>query len=211
MPVFSGAPTLIQESLIFPYLSGAEFIRRFKSRHPGQAPFGDMPVSSEQILHESAYFGATRDRPLTVTLPKPAGATVAYENDLGEFETRLLLLQHLGDQNAAIRGAAGWGGDRYQVLDTPQGRGLLWVTVWDTPVDAAEFNDLLAQAIARRYGVRQTATASTSGDGPRAIDAAGRRVTVTAGEVQGRPAVVLMDVPPGAAVGEVDLRKVTVR
>ena len=210
MPVFAGAPTLIQESLIFPYLSGAEFMRRFKSRRPGQVPYGDMPTSSEQILHESAYFGATRDEPLRLTLPAPPGATVAYENDLGEFETRLLLFQHLGDQNAAIRGGAGWGGDRYQVLDTPQGRGLLWVSVWDTPVDAAEFNDLLTQAISRRYEVRQAAPTGGAA-GPRTIAALGRRVTVSAGEVKGRPAVVLLDVPVGASVAAPDLRKVDVR
>ena len=211
MPVFSGAPTLIQESLIFPYLSGAEFVRRFKSHRPGQAPYGDMPTSSEQILHESAYFGAKRDEPLRLTLPKPAGATVAYENGLGEFETRLLLFQHLGDQNAAIRGAAGWGGDRYQMLDTPRGQALVWVSVWDTPVDAAEFNDLLGQAIARRYGVRQSAEAPAGSGGARSFDAAGRHVTVSAGEVQGRPAVVLVDAPAGAAIGDVNLRAVEIR
>ena len=164
MPVFASAPMLIQETLIFPYLSGAEFIRRFKSRRPGQVVYRDMPTSSEQILHESAYFGTPRDRPLRVTLPPLTGATSSYQNELGEFETRLFLFQQLGDQNAAIRGAAGWGGDRYALVDTPQGRGLVWLSVWDTPVDAAEFHDLLVQAESRRYGVRESdSTASGSG------------------------------------------------
>lgn len=209
MPVFAGAPMLIQETLIFPYLSGAEFIRRFKARRPGQVVYSDMPTSSEQILHESAYFGATRDRPLRLTLPAPTGASVVYENGLGEFETRLFLFQQLGDQNAAIRGAAGWGGDRYALVDTPKGRGLVWVSVWDTPVDAAEFRELLVQAESRRYGVRQSD--STAGaEGARTLQVAGRRVTVSAGEVQGRPAVVLVDAPAGANV-DLDLRRVTVR
>jgi hypothetical protein len=211
MPVFATAPMLIQETLIFPYLSGAEFMRRFKSRRPGQVPYQDMPASSEQILHESAYFGSKRDDPLRLTLPKPSGATVVYENGLGEFETRLYLFQHLADQNAAIRGAAGWGGDRYQLIDTPRGQGLIWVTVWDTPVDAGEFNDLLGQSVARRYGVRQAPGAAGGGTGARTFDAMGRHVTVRAGEVQGRPAVVLVDVPAGAAVGDVDLGKVDIR
>jgi hypothetical protein len=30
MPVFASAPTILQETLIFPYLTGAEFMRRFK-------------------------------------------------------------------------------------------------------------------------------------------------------------------------------------
>ena len=210
MPVFAAAPTLIQEGLIFPYLSGAEFMRRFKARRPGQAPYGDMPVSSEQILHESAYFGATRDRPLHVTLPALAGATTSYENDFGEFETRLFLFQHLGDQNAAIRGAAGWGGDRYALMDTPRGQGLLWVSVWDTPVDAAEFDDLLGQAVAKRYGVKQPSSAG-SGGGARSYDVDGRHITVSATEVQGRPAVIYTDFPTGANVGALDPSKVGVR
>lgn len=211
MPVFAGAPALIQESLIFPYLSGAEFVRRFKSRRRGEVPYGDMPASSEQILHESAFFGATRDQPLHLTLPPLPGARATYENSLGEFETRLYLYQHLADQNAAIRGAAGWGGDRYALIDTPRGQGLLWLSVWDTPFDAAEFNDLLGQAVARRYGVRQTAAAPGSDAGARIYDVGGRHVSVSAGEVQGRPAVLFVDVPSGASVGALDLTRVGVR
>ena len=210
MPVFAAAPTLIQEGLIFPYLSGAEFMRRFKAHRPGQSPYGDMPASSEQILHEPAYFGATRDRPLHVTLPALAGATTSYENDFGEFETRLFLFQHLGDQNAAIRGAAGWGGDRYALMDTPRGQGLVWVSVWDTPVDAAEFDDLLGQAVAKRYGVKQPSSAG-SGGGARSYDVGGRHITVSAAEVQGRPAVIYTDFPTGANVGALDPSKVGVR
>ena len=35
MPVFAAAPSVIQETLIFPYLSGAEFYRNYKERKPG--------------------------------------------------------------------------------------------------------------------------------------------------------------------------------
>ena len=212
MPVFAGAPTLIQESLIFPYLSGAEFVRRFKSRRPGQAPYADMPLSTEQILHEEAYFGARRDAPLRVTLPPVTGATTLYENGLGEFETRLLLFEHLRDPNGAIRGAAGWGGDRFALVDTPRGQGLFWVSVWDTPFEAAEFTDLLARAVERRYGATRSSAARGDANGAsvRTFEAPGRHVSVTAGEVNGRAAVVLADLPVGAAVGALDLRQTRV-
>ena len=125
MPKFANAPMLLQESLIFPYLSGAEFMRDFDVHEPGKQPYGDLPTSTEQILHpDKAYFGH-RDQPLRVTLPPPPGgpSRVRYDNNLGEFETRLFLYQHLDDQPAAVRGASGWGGDRYEVVDTPRGRG----------------------------------------------------------------------------------------
>ena len=78
-------------------------------------------------------------------------------------------------------------------------------------MDAAEFRELLVQAESRRYGVRQSdSTRAGSGERAQAIQAAGRRVTVSAGEVQGRPAVVLVDVPTGSNV-DLDLRRVTFR
>ena len=98
MPIFARAPTVIQETLIFPYLSGAEFVRNFKERNPGKSIYSDMPVSTEQILHPTAFFGK-RDMPTAVTLPPLVGAATTYSNTLGEFETRLFLFQSLNDQN----------------------------------------------------------------------------------------------------------------
>ena len=56
MPVFAAAPKVIQETLIFPYLSGAEFYRNYKERKPGSIIYKDMPVSTEQIIHPAAFF-----------------------------------------------------------------------------------------------------------------------------------------------------------
>ena len=123
MPVFSRAPTVIQETLIFPYLSGAEFVRNFKDRNAGKSLYDDMPVSTEQVLHPRAFFGSPRDVPTSVTLPALAGVSKTYENTLGEFETRLFLYEHLRDQNEAVQGATGWDGDRYATFGTAEVRG----------------------------------------------------------------------------------------
>jgi hypothetical protein len=200
MPLMAAAPVFIQELLVFPYLSGAEFVHRYKRRYPGRVPFDSLPASTEQIMHESAYFGATRDAPTRVRLPARIGTATIYENGLGEFETRLWLYTMLRDQNAAVRGAMGWDGDRYAVFDTPSGEGIAWVSVWDTPLDAAEFHDLARQAAAKRYGGRVATDAS--------VTAGGRTISVTATEIAGRPAVVWLDVPQGASAS-VDPRQVT--
>ena len=73
-----------------------------------------------------------------------------FAKDLGEFETRLYLFEHVKDQNEAVRGASGWDGDRYAVLNTPLGPGIAWLTVWDSPVEAGEFFDIAGQAVAKR-------------------------------------------------------------
>src|SRR4051812_9182144 len=150
MPIFAAAPKVIQETLIFPYLSGAEFYRNYKERKPGSVIYNDMPVSTEQIIHPAAYFG-TRDNPTKVTLGTLTNAKDVYENDLGEFETRLYLFQQLNDQNEAIRGASGWDGDRYAVVNTPQGPGLVWLTVWDSSVEAGGVYHICGQGIRKRF------------------------------------------------------------
>jgi hypothetical protein len=205
MPVFAAAPVVIQETLIFPYLSGAEFVRNFKERNPGKSIYSDMPVSTEQILHPAAFF-TKRDAPTAVTLPRLKGATASYENDLGEFETRLFLFQHLNDQNAAVQGAAGWDGDRYEIIDN--GQGIAWVTVWDSQTDASEFFGMLDKVMKKRYNAT---SASPAGSTTRDYSGAGRSVHITTDEVNGRPVVLYVDVPAGSSTDVLDLSQVKLK
>ena len=194
MPIFASAPRVIQETLIFPYLSGAEFYRNYKERKPGTVIYNDMPASTEQIIHPAAFF-VNRDAPTRVTLGPLTNATDTYENDLGEFETRLFLFEHLKDQNEAVRGASGWDGDRYAVVNTPQGPGIVWLTVWDSPVEAGEFFDLAGQEIEKRFDTKAGASTNKS---VKSYSAGDRSLQLTATEVQGRPVVIYVDVPKGA-------------
>ena len=192
MPIFSTAPRIIQETLIFPYLSGAEFMRSFQQLRPGDVPYSDLPQSTEQVMHTRAYFQA-RDGPTKVILPNPRVGRSRYQNNLGEFETRLFIYEHARDQALSVRAAAGWDGDRYMVVQTPRGEALVWVTVWDTPVDAAEFSEAVDRAISRRFdGERMSEVAN----GKR-YEVRDREVSWWGGEIGGRPAVVYTDAPVG--------------
>ena len=159
MKVFGSAPLWLRESLIFPYLGGAEFVRWFDHEYPGKQPYGVlMPISTEQILHPARYVAG--DRPDALALESSTAGTVRYEDGLGEFEIRLLLQQHLGDDSAAALAAAGWDGDRYQVLGHKGGAGaggggagadaLVWYTLWDDKAAAARFTHALQRAWAKR-------------------------------------------------------------
>src|SRR5204862_2050531 len=55
-PIFSSAPMVIQEGLLFPYINGADFVRRFKAHYPGKLPLNALPISTAQVMHDSAYF-----------------------------------------------------------------------------------------------------------------------------------------------------------
>lgn len=203
MPIFAAAPPLIQETLIFPYLSGAEFVRNYKERRRGSVVYGDMPASTEQILHPSAFF-LNRDAPTKITLGLLTNAQEAYGNSLGEFETRLFLFQFLKNQDDAVRGATGWDGDRYAVVNTPAGQGIVWLSVWDSPTDAGEFYDLLSDAVGARFSTK----ASSSGTGVRTFTAGGRTIQVTTLEIAGRPAVMYVDVPAGTSTAIVQPSRV---
>ncbi len=203
MPVFASAPTLIQETLLFPYLSGAEFMKNYKERNAGKPPFASMPTSTEQILHVDRYFG-DRDEPTRVTLPSVSGGD-AWQNDLGEFETRLFLFQHLKDRDAAFRGAAGWDGDRFVTFTSGKSDGLAWLSVWDTSVDAAEFLDLVDTGLLKRFDDLKPLQSSGN---RRQYSARGRTIAVSAVEIQGRPCVLYVDVPAGTSVDVIDIKKV---
>ena len=199
-PVFASAPQVIQEELLFPYLSGAEFIRRFKVHDPGKLPLYDMPVSTTQILHEAAYFDSVRDVPVKVTLPKTVGTTV-YENDLGEFDTRLFLFRHTRDQALATSASEGWDGGRYRILKERAGTAVVWATVWHTTVDAAQFVDALGQVAERRYRTPNPTIVYT---GQRTYHGSKRTVEVTPLTIDGRSVVLYVDVPAGSSTKLLD-------
>jgi hypothetical protein len=204
MPVFATAPMFIHETLLFPYLSGAEFVRHFKDKRPGRLPFSPPPTSTKQVMYPNRFLDSL-DVPTRVVLPKPEGGSVVYENDLGAFETRLYLFQHLGDAGIAARGAAGWEGDRYEVVNTSQGAGLTWLTVWDSAIDAAQFRDLMEEAIENRF---KTAHGAGGSGNTRRFAAKGRAIELSAITVQGKPAVLFTDVPAGATTHLIDVAKV---
>jgi hypothetical protein len=192
MPRFASAPMILQETLLFPYLSGAEFVRQFKRARPGEAPFTPFASSTEQILHPERYLDSIPDLPTRVTLGAPLLGSVIHEDNLGEFETRIFLYEHLRDSNRATAAADGWDGDRYQVVETRAGAALAWVTIWDSAVEAAEFRDAMERLVERRWWL----DARSGGDGAvRRWTPRGRRVTLAAETIDGRPAVIYEDAP----------------
>ena len=212
MPVFNAAPPYFQELLLFPYISGADFVRRAYDRHPGASLYGaDAPASTEQVLHDDRYFDK-RDAPTTVTLPAPAGGTVVYQNTFGEFGTRLLIFEHTHDDAQAVRAAEGWDGDRFALLRTAKGDALVWVIVWDRDADASEFADAMDRAIDRRFATNIThLTKYSARAGGVLYKAPGRDLRVWSGTIAGRPATLYVDVPADEDTNVIDVGKVMLR
>ena len=215
-PVLSSAPMVIQESLLFPYINGSDFVKRFVARHPHVSPLTALPQSTEQVIHDAAYFGAKPDLPSIITLPPVNGEI--DQNDLGEFGTRLFFYQHLGEsatlspdsvlaaaQAPTIRAAAGWDADRYALIQSPAGNEIAWVTVWDSPVDAAEFTSTIDDVMMHWRNVRPQVNGTV-----RKYDDGKRTVQITSRTISGRAVVLYVDVPSGSSTDILDLSKVQV-
>ena len=80
-------------------------------------------------------------------------------------------------------------------MNTPQGPGIVWLTVWDSSVEAGEFYDLAGQAIEKRFS---TKAAAGSPNLVKRYLAAGRSLQLTTTEIGGRPIVIYEDLPSGA-------------
>ncbi len=143
-PALAGAPRLVQETLLFPYLEGTGFVQAMWSREGERTPpFGDhLPQSTEQVLERSE-----EDTPTELVVSVPPGARIVHEDVLGELEVGILLDAHAGE-GAGRKGAAGWDGDRYVLFRRAGGaRGLAWFSVWDDAAARDRFVSLLSSGL----------------------------------------------------------------
>lgn len=201
MPKFAAAPTLLQETLLFPYIAGAEFVRQFKRVRPGEVPYAPAPASTEQILHPEKYLDSLPDLPTRVTLGAPRGAELVHEDNLGEFETRLFLYEHIKDIGGASAAAAGWDGDRYQLVQVGGGTGIVWLSVWDDAGEASEFRDRMERMVERRFATPRGAGGAGS---TRTWTVNGRTLQLEQRELGGRAVVIWEDLPASARPGVLD-------
>ena len=151
MPVFRRAPLVLRETLIFPYLQGAEFMHWWEREGPGRdsMPYGSrMPVSTEQVLHPDRY--ARGDVPVGIAFAEEAG--VVHEDVLGETEIRIVLAALAGSDEVQTVVPIGWGGDRYRLYEPAEGPALVWYVVWD---DARSRERFLRSAAGLRTTARR--------------------------------------------------------
>ncbi|MEZ4456964.1 MAG: hypothetical protein R2882_10515 [Gemmatimonadales bacterium] len=150
MPVFRSAPLILREGLIFPYLAGAEFIRWWDSvpGHPPLPEAGDLPRSTEQILHPERY--QRGDEPVGIRFVDASGGDVLHEDTMGELELQIWATVLRGGGEVLERTPLGWAGDRYRVFRTASGPALTLITVWDDSTAARRFTALSGARFAKQ-------------------------------------------------------------
>lgn len=142
-----GAPPVVRDQLVQPYVAGLAFARAVWARGgPGalREAWGRPPESTEQVLHPAKFFERERPRAVTPHVPAPAGARLVSSGVLGELLLRTLVE---GEGGPATEG---WGGDGWQLWDVGGRTALAWRSEWDRPEDASEFHAALRARFARR-------------------------------------------------------------
>ncbi|MFP4596869.1 MAG: hypothetical protein ACOC9J_03525 [Persicimonas sp.] len=160
----AGAPRVIRKLLVFPYFGGMRFVISARADHGWDrvnAVYENPPVSTEQILHPERYFAGDQPVRLDFDAQPVLDAEQTYDSVFGEYQMRLLLEEHLLDedgdqaesQRAYIdRAMLGWDGDRLRAFEYEDERVLLThLSVWDTFKDAREYFEALGEVMNARF------------------------------------------------------------
>lgn len=137
------APRIFVRTADFTWRRGGVFALNLQSRGKLEAAYQRPPVSTEQVLHPEKY--DADEKPIAID-PAPLdeflsakGFPPVYHTTLGELGVALVLETHFPREDLASV-SEGWGGDQFAVYEKEGAPPLVvWITEWDTPEDAIEF------------------------------------------------------------------------
>ena len=141
----NSAPYFLRQQLIFPYMSGADFLTRIMYQDAGlrELVFVRPPASTEQIMHPDKYSSGDADAPTTVTIPnllpvlgKDWKRTI--RSNWGEFYLKTLF-EVWREWGSAAQNTEGWDGDQYVLYRNADKYAYFFKSIWDTEKDAQEF------------------------------------------------------------------------
>ncbi len=136
-------PEILQRSLVMPYVDGMRFVQALHRRggwRAVDAAYARRPASTEQLLHLDKY--DADEAPLDVADVKLLDGYQALDRDaMGEQALRIYLDQWA--PGLAPAAAAGWGGDRYAVMQSASkdAYAVALVVRMDTEADAVELEE----------------------------------------------------------------------
>ncbi len=156
------APLIVRTELLFPYIEGFAFVRQAFRDGGSYAAIDEIlknpPESTAQILHPDKYTAGVR--PVEVDLPDIA-QTLGDDwrrvgsGVLGELDSRVLLEQY-GERSEAVRVAAGWSGDRWQLVEKDGRSTIVLKTRWESETAAAAFFSAYKRGLRTRFNAAAT-------------------------------------------------------
>ena len=122
-----------------PYRYGAQYVaQRIDSPHQLEIVHQSPPRTTEQVLHGYAPGEEPRKALDVRSNDTDSNWGLTVRDTVGELTIRLTLASELNESSAA-RGAAGWGNDEVLTYYNGSSTGFAWVTRWDDPANASEF------------------------------------------------------------------------
>ncbi len=167
-PTLANAPLLLQQSLIFPYIDGLDFVRAVWTAKGKQAAFAGMldhpPSSTYEIMTPSVYLhhGPVPQLRMPDIHPLIDPQYRPYDiGVMGEFDVQVMA-ELFGGHAAADALAPAWRGGIYYTAQTKAATtanarnstaslALLYLSRWTTPQAALAFANLYALEIPRKY------------------------------------------------------------
>ncbi len=173
--VFESSPKFFQDTLLFPYVYGFDFVSYYYLKGGFDAVndlYINLPQSIEQIMHPEKYL---KDAPIEVTLePFRSVITRSFEpvkeDVMNESDIMMLLGSgynsdwQLSERQSAA-GADGWGGGSYIYADDENGNQLFFAKiVWDSDKEAEEAETVFRLYCDKRFGEQTSTDAWTDTD-----------------------------------------------
>jgi len=207
----SAVPLVVRTELLFPYIDGLRFVREtYRQAHNNYTAIDEVlknpPQSTAEILHLDKYRAGVR--PVNVSLPALADALgpdwrQVGSGVLGELDLRVLLEQY-GDRLEAGSVAAGWSGDRWQLLEKDGLDTMVLKTNWESEAAASAFFSAYKRGLRARFPTAATDEDSAARQALSTPTAAtdlrrsGRDVMAVIGFDRGTVDTVIAALPPSA-------------
>jgi hypothetical protein len=158
--VFKDAPIFLRESLTFPYSYGLKFIVALMSKGGKEKAFAgalaDPPHTTRQIMQPETYLSGEKIESLPVPeFKRDFKDYLKFDiGAMGEFDVAVLIEQYEG-KKASDRIYPEWRGGYYYAArpknDAKAPLGLLYVSRWSSAEKAAEFAEIYARSLVKRY------------------------------------------------------------
>ena len=157
---FKDAPIFLQESLTFPYSYGMKFVVKLLEKGGKEKAFADAlanpPHTTRQIMQPETYLSGEKIEPMRVPdFKHDFKDYVKFDiGAMGEFDVAVLIEQYAG-KKLSKRLYPEWRGGYYYAArpknDAAAPLGLLYVSRWSSAEKAAEFAEIYARSLGKRY------------------------------------------------------------
>src|SRR5208337_4117275 len=158
--VFKDAPIFLRESLTFPYSYGMKFIVKLMEKGGKQKAYAGVlakpPHTTRQIMQPETYIAGEQIEPMSVPEFKRIfkDYTKFDIGGMGEFDVAVLIEQYAG-KKLSEQMYPEWRGGYYYAArpksDSAAPLGLFYVSRWSDAEKAAEFADIYARSLPKRY------------------------------------------------------------